>query len=765
MPAAWGNTGRAGGAPSRAGEKFALFVLAASAAFYWFDFLLVLSQSWPKSVRSHYLLYAATLFVALPLGFLSAAFIGRKNQGRFFGKNLRPSLVLAHGLFWAWVWCRPATELLSYDLLINVLWTLPLLSVLTAWTAAYPGRSWRGVWTRSQDITFILLPILILALLWHFMAGLSPDLGTLALWASVAGFLLALLFLDRGRDRPPLDRLDAALCALLVLATLAVNPGSEANYDKNYYLGPVNEVLSGRSMLVDVHCLYGVGLIYFLAGLFKVLGMKAHYTPFGFLLMAFAAGLHLLQYWMARLLFRSRLLALLCAAAILCLQGYGSFAGFNNIVYPSVGPLRFGLPMLLLAAGFLRRSRGSRAWAWAELGLLGLASVWSLETFVYCLSAWSFSECAEAWAGSSAVLEVFSRLWTRVLKAAGAIALAHAGLALFTLLRSGSLPHWGVYFYYMVYASGDVLSYPLALWTPWILLPGLLGLSLLALALLTRERKGLDPGHYCMVGAAGAAAAEFSYFIMRAHPNNLGHIAPLFLILFFYWMDKAWKGPSSLAALRWTATAAALLVLAALLWNAWDSIRLRSSQSALAWMAQDAGSLFQGKPLPLPEPYDRLWNPRAVASPSVQACLDLMARHAPAQERIAVFTPFMGEVYALSGRANPYPIGYYLQDDGYQGYVARLAAGPVPMKAGDLMLLAQDKDGGFTGMPDLPELYRGYRNLFVLLDAVRKNFRLVPLELYPSEGIWALRLYPLDPAPLVPSGALRGPGARFKTPA
>ena len=46
-------------------------------------------------------------------------------------------------------------------------------------------------------------------------------------------------------------------------------------------LGPVNDVAGGRSMLVDAYSIYGVGSVYFLAGLFELVPLG--YGSFGLL--------------------------------------------------------------------------------------------------------------------------------------------------------------------------------------------------------------------------------------------------------------------------------------------------------------------------------------------------------------------------------------------------------------------------------------------------------------------------------------------------
>src|SRR3712207_1083134 len=64
-------------------------------------------------------------------------------------------------------------------------------------------------------------------------------------------------------------------------------PGANSAHHYGFYLGPVNDVMHGRTLLVDVFSQYGVGVIYALAGFFEVVGLG--YGAFWLLLASLAA--------------------------------------------------------------------------------------------------------------------------------------------------------------------------------------------------------------------------------------------------------------------------------------------------------------------------------------------------------------------------------------------------------------------------------------------------------------------------------------------
>ena len=187
----------------------------------------------------------------------------------------------------------------------------------------------------------------------------------------------------------------------LVIVHAALGPAAQLldsaviQFHHGFWLGPTNELLAGRALLVDNAAQYGVGSIYFLAGWFQLAPIG--YGTLGFLdgaLFAFAFGA---GYLLLRLAAVPRWLA----AATL---GVGIVVLIYNLVYPvgtipQHGPLRFGLPLALIGAAVWegRRVRAPRFAKWAQFGVLGLAAVWSFEAFVYTLATFAGILACQAW--------------------------------------------------------------------------------------------------------------------------------------------------------------------------------------------------------------------------------------------------------------------------------------------------------------------------------------------------------------------------------
>ena len=217
-------------------------------------------------------------------------------------------------------------------------------------------------------------------------------------------------------------------------------------FHHNFLLGPANEVLHGRAMLVGTASQYGVSSIYLLAAWFQVAPIG--YGTLGLLTGILTALWFGAGYGVLRLAGTSRLLS---ASAF----GVAVVALVFNLSYPigslpQSGPLRFGMPMLLVlvaVAGerFPRRARGARV---AAAAIVGLSSIWSLEAFAYtafvCAAVASRADVALAGARARARSCCAGR-WARPSRAWWPTCCSPRT----TLAATGRLPDWGEYLGYL----------------------------------------------------------------------------------------------------------------------------------------------------------------------------------------------------------------------------------------------------------------------------------------------------------------------------
>ena len=434
----------------------------------------------------------------------------------------------------------------------------------------------------SLDPVVVLLGALLVAavVLIAWRAGLEPRWGRgghvgLALDAlAVALMLLAIpdLVLIRPED-PHASVLDRFVTGVI-------------QFHHDFLLGPANQVLGGHALLVDNASQYGVGSIYFLSGWFEL-------VPIGYGTMALLDGLltallFVAGYGLLRLAGTGRILAGSALAV-------GVIALVLSRVYPvgalpQEGPLRFGLPLLVILAGVAaeRLPRRAAACDAAALATLALSSVWSLEAFALTAATLAVVVVTRAWlqpAGERGRLLVR----TAVTAVASCIA-AQLVFAAVTLAATGELPDWGQYFAFLhAFLLGELgnLTYDFVRWSPGLAVgAGYLASATALLLLVLRRRELAVSERTAVVAIAGTTAYgifQFAYFVDRSAPHVLPYVCLPLLLAGALWLALILRirtpAASRLApyALAWAAALAVLLLA-----GAWDSANDRIGDTALA---------------------------------------------------------------------------------------------------------------------------------------------------------------------------------------
>ncbi len=334
--------------------------------------------------------------------------------------------------------------------------------------------------------------------------------------------------------------IDAVVLVTTALVVSDVNDYSSAfRYDYDFFLGPVNAMRHGHPLLVDTFSQYGVGLFYALAGAFHAIPLS--YGSLQFVLCVAYVAEFALVYSVLRLACRSQLVAVLGLAVALVAN---LAVSPQYIASPSVGPLRFGLPWVVILAGTLRaRSVDHRRLLDAVMLLtVGVAAVWSAETFAYSFAAYAaitvFSTVDRPESPSERRLRISKRI-------AGAVVVAFLALgatSAFLLVVAGDWPRWtdylGLVALYGMRGFGSLL---IPSWSPGYLVGALYVVSLTALVALPRDaRRRLDPTIAATAGATAFGAIAFTYFLGRSAPTNLHHVAvPAVVVACGWWTVAA----------------------------------------------------------------------------------------------------------------------------------------------------------------------------------------------------------------------------------
>ena len=578
-------------------------------------------------------------------------------------------------------------------------WWVLAGALLVRATRPRPWEALLEVAGRARALWAAAAVLVLLALL-----GFA-SLGSVSPLAAVLGTIVALivlaLYTRLDIRAPPRSFGVPADAAALLLVLLAVpdlvifertripdffaDQTSVAQFHQDFVLGPANQLLHGGAMLVDTASQYGVGVIYFLAGWFQLVPIG--YGTLGLLDGILFACVYAAGYCVLRMAGVGRLLAATALAVAVVVLIY-------NLVFPvgalpaQHGPLRFGLPMLVVlgAVAELRWPRYAGAALAAQLATVGLASIWALEGLVYTLATFAAVVCFRAWtAGTAGRLRWAVR---RGLLALAACLVAHLLLNAATLVFAGELPDYGWYLAYLrTFLLGEVgqVTYDFARWSPGLPVAVAYGASAAALVLLARRRPEVvgreRVATTALAGTTAYGIALFSYFVDRSANHILPYVCLPALLAGVIWLSLLLRGAlggSRFARVAGLAWALALCVL--LTSVAWSSVGERLPHTALAHVVPGGESLRPAlvrlKHLP---PLD----PRAA-----QGQL-LLSLYMPGKEpALMIVEPDLEtEILIRSNRINRLPLGDAIEDSFVSSqYLPGLRRAVAKLRPGDRLL-------------------------------------------------------------------------------
>jgi hypothetical protein len=285
-------------------------------------------------------------------------------------------------------------------------------------------------------------------------------------------------------------------------------------------LGESFAVLDGRTPLVDFHAQYGQLWAYLGAAPMALLGATVTtYT----IAMATGSGLALVAvYATFRRVVRSSLPALalflpFTATAAFMVSGPPSNR-YDSINLYILWPVRYAGPFLLawLTARHVDRAAPRRAWiVFAAVGLVAVNSMdFGLAGGAATFAALVCAAPPQSWRAAG-----------RLAGQAGAGVLASAALfSLFTLLRSGSLPHFELLLEFgRLYGIGGWAQLPMPVLGLHlaVFLTFAVALVVAAVRVASRDEDRLMTAMLAWIGVFGLAASV--YYMGRAHPLTLFH--------------------------------------------------------------------------------------------------------------------------------------------------------------------------------------------------------------------------------------------------
>ena len=573
-----------------------------------------------------------------------------------------------------------------------------------------------------------LLPLLVLALTWDAL----PEPGTFLLSLLLGGALLA-AHLTLPADRIArggtivVDVVVVAAILLLVSDVSVFTPESQAwglQPHHNTSLGAANDLLGGRSMLVDAYSIYGVGSMYFLGGLFELFPIG--YGVYGILAAAGLAVMYAIAYAILRLAGTSQVLAATAMAAAIVSSVYSTVG--SPATFPSLGALRwgFGYLLVLLAVVAARSERWAPRLRVGGAVIVGISSIWSFEVFVY--TGATYAAIAAYWAASASGEEGWLRSLARLLvPAAAACVVAHLALTLWTLAQEGQLPSWDPYLAIVrEFVTGPYNRLVAAPWWVGIAVGAFLFASAVAVASIVlrapRFAAANRPALLAIAGLTAFAVATFTYGVRFSSEDYVARFDLPVLALMALWIHVAVR--STLARPARTALAATGFGVAALLIvGGWDNLTQKAGRTPLI-------AALPGNDRSVESEVSRVWDNPPIQARSA-AAETLLDRHWPDQGKALVLLhPDLGvEALMRSERVNELPVSYFLADtivaeereDEVGEVVDELEPGTLLLTEGFYLTPGATRDYISAGAGPLTLEQ-------MVLDRLRERFRLEPME-------------------------------------
>lgn len=508
----------------------------------------------------------------------------------------------------------------------------------------------------------------------------------------LAAILVAPAALAIGRERihlrPP--AIVYGLADALVVVTigwLVFDPHLHADAHHHvWYLAPAHAVMHGGTVLGDIVTAYGILPIYLLAAFFGLGILPISYGAFSALLSALLVAEYVLVYALLRLLRVSLGHAVLGVGMVLLVNFVGTHGALT--CFPSIGPLRFGIPYLLVLIPILRgrRPERTRSLAALEAVVVAVASLWSLETFLLTVATYLGIVTLEAAIASRRGIGLRSTL-ARVSYASLSVAVIHVAFAAFVQLRTSHWPLWDAYielvFAYTPAGSGVLLLIPPKIGA-WVTLAGIYGASLLGCAwTLPRVRSAAGAGSLAAVlGLTAMGIAGFGMYLGRASSWWLHATAIPPIVLLTFWIDRlTCRSTQAPRAFRFTTATCAygVALLAAL--------HLREPLDE--WLHHPSPHFLAAE-----SPLNRTWGcsafPRCLfgprpAGPGAEEIVQLIAKYAPPGRPVGVFLGALATPDVLLGarRRHAFPLSAPAQDGLVPGNAARIVGARHSLLPGD----------------------------------------------------------------------------------
>lgn len=307
---------------------------------------------------------------------------------------------------------------------------------------------------------------------------------------------------------------------LLVIFIIIQKPIDYRHY--SFYVGPILDVIKGKSLLGDTPSLYGYLSIHFLAFILGKIGLS--FDSFHLINTLLFCLFFLLACYIFFRLIKNRYLALLCSIVFITLQTLFSYS--SDAMYPSTGPLRFGFGLLII--WFLSYKPRHLTFILGSI-FASISLFWSVETAVYIIPAWIAVCLTYSYNQTDITKKFFKSSILRIIL----FLLISILIFFLIILKEYSIrhafPNINNYFEYAVTYKNGLMAMPIPLYGNYYLavITMVLGV-VVTLHLITKKIKTTLLPLLSFISIHNIAI--FSYFVSRSHENNIVNISGFIII-------------------------------------------------------------------------------------------------------------------------------------------------------------------------------------------------------------------------------------------
>jgi hypothetical protein len=564
---------------------------------------------------------------------------------------------------------------------------------------------WLVIWRQSKISLNILQKVTLLGCIGLFnFINLVPDPDlhyqtplTLLFGAILGGAVLSRLKINIPKiHQNHLINFAFDFFAIIMIILACYDPTFNIDpHHENFYLGAANRILNGGTMLVDTFSQYGVLLIYFISIIFQTRLIPFTYQGL-ILINSILFMFHFIFIYLLLVeLFKNRLYSLLVLGIILLLGFFGTLGTIQQ--FPSTGPLRFGFSYLVLAqVYFRRRFYAIQKWGFLiEFFLIGIASLWSIETFIYTVIPYLGICFYESFYKSSSFGFSVKTFFWRVMWFSLSLIIFQLGFLLFTILRSGKFPDWGSYLgFFTAYSMdgfGSILIYP---WSYWFIFIGIYFAASILFFFRFYFRKGLGDsaqGIY-IFGLTLIGIITFTYFLGRSHPNAYYHISTPAVIIVGYGYSEFKKSmlvPELYRKIsRFLFFSAVILIILVIFPHLISKII--QNHTGYMLLSDSMNSFTEGQNYNFVDTEQKILNSGS-QRPQVADALNLLQKYTPFQKSATIFlSSYTTEILMRSGRIHYYPISDIEQDSISENISKMVLNFPIDLTKTEYILASHD---------------------------------------------------------------------------